>query len=164
MENASEVEDLIRARLIDGDAEGEDPWYRQLIQYLPERRVGRTLRLISMIIWLGYLGVFFVGFRLMHSRFCVAFLCLVAAGVLNRLSQLVAEKAIYSVALFDNGIRVGDAVVQWDEVAGIEQSAKRRVAFRLATKAGRKLSVYSGLERVDELENAIGTRLAQVNA
>lgn len=87
---------------------------------------------------------------------------MVAAGarIALRLRDVV-RLARHGVVLSDDLLCVGGTAVEWEDVACVEHpEGVSKLAFRVRTRDGKKLDVYSGLENTRQLEETVKDRLA----
>lgn len=154
VEQASELEDLIRARLLaDADSTTSD---QPLQQYSTSRRWRRRVAAVHIIMECAVAATIVVMFLQRYSLLWAILLLSCYRSIANGLNVL----RFASAAVFDRALRVGDTVVRWDEIDQIEQSRMPGVAFRIRMRDGKRLNVYSGLENLGELESVITQRLA----
>lgn len=156
VEYGSQLGDLVRARLIASD--GRATWDRHFVQYHLRPEWKARLVVVHIALACAMAGVMW-GLYALSPRLVILWV-VVVLGVYRVLAGILNRLMIFSVAVFEQAIRIGDVIVKWDEIDRIDQQAGIGVAFRVRTRDGRKLNVYSGLQDVGQLQETIKNRLA----
>lgn len=158
VEQADLLEDIIRARVIDGATAIESAPSAHLMRYDVSRKVRTGFELASALFWCGAIAGF--GTAVRTASELVRLPAVLAAMALTFLACWAWSRAHFSVAVFHNGIRVGDdSVARWDQIAGVEPSRMLGVAFFLRRRDGKKLRVFFSSENARELEDLVRSRL-----
>ncbi len=97
--------------------------------------------------------------------FLLFVLALVFAAGCGRLAVEARRFLGFSVGVSDDGVRVDDIRIAWTEIAGIEHPRRTAgLAFRVNTRAGKQLDVYSSVLNAREIEDVIRRKLAELGA
>lgn len=95
----------------------------------------------------------------MLSRIPFAVL-LVGLAVFTACLQAIRRISTFRVVVSGQAIRLGERVVKWTNIRGVAEPRLPGVAFRIVTREGEVLNVYSGIESVRELESLIANRIS----
>lgn len=157
VEQADLLEDWIRAKVIDGTVANVCAPGTNLARYDVSRKTRMEFQIVSVLCWCGCIAGFATSF-VRHARSAVWLTAVYGSVGLLFFACWAWSRAHFSVAVFENAVRVGDSIARLDQISSVESSRMFGVVFFLRKRDGKKLRVFSGLENVSGLEETIRDR------